>query len=166
MAQGSQYNLAPVEVITATIDIEEVRSQRSSSSRNVQGANQRDFERIQCDIKISRSASDVYLSDSLKISTEITLRTLDTMEEMYMAEAVYLWQYLTRTNSGGYFLALSGGLDSCTVALFVFGMARLVLEYVQAGEQTVIDDLRRITGETAFTPSSPQAIMSKIFHTW
>lgn len=35
-----------------------------------------------------------------------------------MAEAVFLWQYLTRTNSPGYFLALSGGLDSSTVRIY------------------------------------------------
>ena len=93
------------------------------------------------------------------------LQTLAPMEEIYRAEAVYLWQYLTRTHSAGYFLALSGGLDSCTVALFAFGMAKLALEYVQAGEKQVTDDLRRIVGDKTFTPKTPQDIVSKLFHT-
>ena len=42
LQQSPQYSLRPVEVITATVDIEEVRSYRVNSSRNVQGAAQPD----------------------------------------------------------------------------------------------------------------------------
>ncbi|KAI1880261.1 hypothetical protein JX265_001882 [Neoarthrinium moseri] len=164
MAQSSQFTLKPVDVITATIDIEEVRSFRSSISRNVQAAAQPEFPRIECDIRLSRPADDFYFSD-LKPSRQIELKILDPMEEMYMAEAVYLWQYLTRANAGGYFLALSGGLDSCSVATFVFGMARLVLESINAGEKTTLDDLRRVTGEPEFTPKTPQEILGRLLHT-
>jgi NAD+ synthase (glutamine-hydrolysing) len=87
------------------------------------------------------------------------------MEEIAMAEAVFLWQYLTRTNSPGYFLALSGGLDSSTVALFVYSMARVVLTSIRAGETTTLDDLRRITGDKTFTPTSPEEIVSRLFVT-
>ena len=76
------------------------------------------------------------------------------MEEIYMSTAVFWRQYLVRTNSAGYFLALSGGLDSSTTALFVFGMARLVLV-----------DLRRVTGEETFFPHTPHDIVSRLFHT-
>ena len=82
-----------------------------------------------------------------------------------MAEAVFLWQYLTRANAAGFFLALSGGLDSATVALFVFGMANLVLESIDAGDETVLADLRRVTGEKNLTVKTPQDIVSRIFHT-
>jgi NAD+ synthase (glutamine-hydrolysing) len=87
------------------------------------------------------------------------------MEEIYMSTAVFLWQYLVRTNSAGYFLALSGGLDSSTTALMVFGMARLVLESIKAGEQKTLTDLRRVTGDTKFSPKTPQEIVSRLFHT-
>jgi NAD+ synthase (glutamine-hydrolysing) len=164
MAQGAQFTLKPVDVITATIDIEEVRSFRSSISRNIQAAAQPDFPRIECDIRLSRTADEIHFSD-LKPAREIDLKFLDPMEEMYMAEAVFLWQYLTRANAAGYFLALSGGLDSCTVSVFVYGMARLVLKSIEAGEQTTLDDLRRVTGDKEFLPKRPQEIVNRLLHT-
>lgn len=164
MEQSPQFTLKPVDVITATIDIEEVRSFRSSISRNVQGAAQPDFPRIECDLRLARPAEEVYRSD-LQLSREIELKILDPMEEMHLAQSVFLWQYLCRTNSPGYFLALSGGLDSCSVTVFVYGMARLVLQSISVGETTTLADLRRLTGEPEFLPKTAQEIVSKLLHT-
>lgn len=165
LEQGSQFSLKEVEVITATIDVEEVRSCRSTYSRNVQAAAQLEYERIECDLCLSRPVDEVYLSSDLKISNEIAIRVLDPMEEIYMSTAVYLWQYLVRTESAGFFLALSGGLDSSTTALFVFGMARLVLESITSGEVKILTDLRRVTGDETFFPRTPHEIVSLLLHT-
>lgn len=165
LAQGSQFSLSPVEVTTSTISIEEVRSYRSSISRNLQAAAQEDFPRVDCPLRLCRSADEVYFSDRLQISKEINLHILDPMEEIANAEAVFLWQYLVRTNSPGYFLALSGGLDSSTVALFVYSMARMALQAIKDGEKTVLDDLRRVTSEPDFTPTKPEDIVGRLFHT-
>lgn len=82
-----------------------------------------------------------------------------------MAEAVFLWQYLTRASAAGFFLALSGGLDSATVSLFVFGMAKVVLQSINEGDDNALADLRRITGEKDFVPETPQEIVSRLLHT-
>lgn len=87
------------------------------------------------------------------------------MEEIYRAEAAYLWQYLTRANAAGYFLALSGGLDSATVALFIFGMAKVVLQNINSGDSNTLADLRRITGEPNLTVKTPQDIVKRLLHT-
>lgn len=165
LAQGSQFSLAPVEVTIATVDIEKVRTYRSSISRNVQAAQQPDFPRVECDLVLSRPIEEIWLSNQPEISPPIELRILDPMEEIHAATAVYLWQYLTRTNLAGFFLALSGGLDSSTVALFVYGMARLVLLSIGRGEETTLRDLRRVTGDENFTPTTPQDIVSRLLHT-
>ncbi|KAL0934142.1 glutamine-dependent NAD(+) synthetase [Colletotrichum truncatum] len=165
LAQSSQFSLKPVEVITATISVEEVRSFRSSISRNVQAAAQPEFPRVDCDLRLTRPADEVYLSDRLRIATEIQLKILDPMEEIAMAQAVFLWQYLCRTNSPGYFLALSGGLDSSTVALFVHSMSNLILVSIESGEMSTLEDLRRVTGEKTFMPESAQEITSRLLHT-
>lgn len=163
VAQGSQFSLRPVEVVTAIIELEKVRSYRSSISRNQQGAKQREFPRVECDLRLGLSSSLV--PSKYRASKAMELKILDPMEEIANAQAVFLWQYLSRTNSPGYFLALSGGLDSSTVALFVYSMARMVLKAIQDGEQTVLDDLRRVTGEKSFTPTKPEDIVSRVFHT-
>ncbi|KAF4591371.1 Glutamine-dependent NAD(+) synthetase [Ophiocordyceps camponoti-floridani] len=165
LAQGSQFSLAPVEVTVATVDIEKVRSYRSSISRNVQAARQPDFPRVHCHLVLSRPVEDIWLSNQPEISRPVELNVMDPMEEIHMATAVYLWQYLTRTNSAGFFLALSGGLDSSTVALFVYGMARLVLASIKAGEETTLQHLRRVTGEKNLVPATPRDIVGRLLHT-
>ncbi|KAF4980605.1 hypothetical protein FZEAL_3418 [Fusarium zealandicum] len=165
LGQSAQFSLKPVEVITATIDLEEVRSHRSSISRNVQGAAQPDYPRVDCDLTLSRPVDEILLSDELHLARETPLQIPDPMEEIYMAEAVFLWQYLTRASAAGFFLALSGGLDSATVALFVFGMAKAVLQSINSGDENTLADLRRITGENEFVPKTPQEIVSRLLHT-
>ncbi|RMD41983.1 hypothetical protein DV735_g3192, partial [Chaetothyriales sp. CBS 134920] len=165
LGQSTQYSLKPVEVITATIDLEEVRSYRSSISRNVQGAAQPEYPRIECDLALTYPPDEILLSDRLTLSREVPLKILDPMEEIYRAEAAYLWQYLTRANAGGYFLALSGGLDSATVALFVFGMAKVVLHSINSGNEKTLADLRRVTGEPNLVVKEPQDIVKRLFHT-
>ncbi|TWU72542.1 hypothetical protein ED733_004147 [Metarhizium rileyi] len=163
--QSPQFSLKEVEVLTATIDLETIRSHRSSISRNVQGAAQPEYPRVECDLYLSRPADEVFVSQTLHLSREMQLKIPDPMEEIFMAEAVFLWQYLTRSSAGGYFIALSGGLDSACVSLFVYGMAKAVLQSVKAGDERVLSELRRITGEPAFVPETPQDIVSRLLHT-
>ncbi|KID87764.1 glutamine-dependent NAD(+) synthetase [Metarhizium guizhouense ARSEF 977] len=165
LGQSPQFSLKEVEVLTATIDLETIRSHRSSISRNVQGAAQPDYPRVECDLYLSRPADEVFISDTLHLSREIQLNIPDPMQEIYMAEAVYLWQYLTRSNLGGFFIALSGGLDSASVSLFVYGMAKVVLQSVKSGDERTLSELRRITGEKDLVPETPQDIVSRLLHT-
>jgi NAD+ synthase (glutamine-hydrolysing) len=88
LEQSSQFSLKPVEVITATIDIEEVRSFRSSISRNVQAAAQPEYPRVDFDIRLSRPAEYLFLSDTLNISREKELHILDPMSEIWMSTSV------------------------------------------------------------------------------
>ncbi|SPO06045.1 related to Glutamine-dependent NAD(+) synthetase [Cephalotrichum gorgonifer] len=165
LEQGAQFSLNPVEVITATIDIEEVRSFRSSISRNVQAAAQPEYPRVDFDIRLSREVDEIVLSDTMSISEPRELKILDPMSEIWMSTSVYLWQYLVRTNSPGFFLSLSGGLDSSTVLLFVYGMAKMVLASIAAGDSSTLNDLRHVTGMKDFSPKAPEEILSVLLTT-
>ncbi|KAI0183264.1 NAD+ synthase [Xylaria flabelliformis] len=165
LEQGNQFSLEPVEVITATINLEEIRSFRSSISRNVQAAAQADYPRVEFDIRLSCSAEGIYLSDSLRFSSEKDLHILDPMPEIWMSTSVYLWQYLVRTSSAGFFLSLSGGLDSSTVALFVYGMAKVVLSSIESGSKSTLADLRRVTGLKDLVPKTPEEIVNLLLTT-
>lgn len=164
LAQSSQFSLLSVEVIVATVDLGKVRSYRASHSRSVQAAAQPEFPRVDCDITLSRLSSELFFSEG-GISPEIPIKILDPMEEIHLATAVFLWQYLVRSSSPGFFLALSGGLDSSTVALFVFGMCKLVLKTVQDGDEATLRDLRKVVGIKDYTPKSSEEIVGKILHT-
>lgn len=49
LAQGSQFSLSDVEVVTATVDLDAVRAHRASSSRSQQAAAAERYDRIQVD---------------------------------------------------------------------------------------------------------------------
>jgi NAD+ synthase (glutamine-hydrolysing) len=46
VAQGSQFSLNDVEVVTATVDIEEVRTYRCNASRGLQASKQSPYIRL------------------------------------------------------------------------------------------------------------------------
>lgn len=58
VAQGSQFSLKDVEVITATVDIEDVRSHRTTSSRSNQAAGAERYPRIEVDFALSGGKGD------------------------------------------------------------------------------------------------------------
>jgi hypothetical protein len=43
-----------------------------------------------------------------------------------LGPACWLWDYLRRSRTQGYFIPLSGGIDSCATAVIVYSMCRLV----------------------------------------
>ncbi|THH00580.1 hypothetical protein EW026_g1977 [Hermanssonia centrifuga] len=68
----------------------------------------------------------------------------------------------------GYFIPLSGGIDSCATSVIVYSMCRLVTEAVQKGDKQVIADVRRIAGEledSTWLPTDPRELSNRIFHT-
>lgn len=52
LAQGSQFSLSDVEVVSATIDLEAVRAHRTSSSRRMQSAQSEAYERVYVDTRL------------------------------------------------------------------------------------------------------------------
>jgi NAD+ synthase (glutamine-hydrolysing) len=52
LAQGSQFSLSDVEVVTATIDLMAVRAARTVSSRRMQAAQSEAYERVWIDTRL------------------------------------------------------------------------------------------------------------------
>ena len=61
IAQGSQFSLSDVEVVTATIDIEDVRSHRAKASRSMQAAGAERYKRIEVPFALSDPNSQAIL---------------------------------------------------------------------------------------------------------
>lgn len=58
IAQGSQFSLNEVEVVSATIDLQRIRAHRTWSSRSLQAAaNQVAFQRIRADTRLGKELS-------------------------------------------------------------------------------------------------------------
>ncbi|TPX32426.1 NAD+ synthase (glutamine-hydrolysing) [Synchytrium microbalum] len=162
VAQGSQFSLSDVEVISATVDIEDVRSMRGSIvSRGMQASRAEPFPRVRAPITLSVSAfhTDIRPNDPMEV------RYSTPEEEIALGPACWLWDYLRRSKSGGFFLPLSGGIDSCATALIVYSMCRMVCEAVQNGDKQVLADARRMAGTETYTPTDPTEFCKRIFHT-
>ncbi|KAL4913140.1 hypothetical protein BDW62DRAFT_170328 [Aspergillus aurantiobrunneus] len=166
VAQGSQFSLSDVEVVTATVDIEEVRTYRCTSSRNMQASRQPPFVRLDLDIRLSRSDED---SDpGLAPSDALEPRYHAPEEEIALGPACWLWDYLRRSGTAGFFLPLSGGIDSCATAVIVHSMCREVIKAVSQGNEQVIKDVRRLCAEpedSTWIPTTSQEVCNRIFHT-
>jgi NAD+ synthase (glutamine-hydrolysing) len=81
--------------------------------------------------------------------------------------ACWLWDYLRRSGAQGFFLPLSGGADSSSVAAIVGAMCQLVKQVAQDDPTgQVADDCRRICRQEApWVPSTAQEIANFVLHT-
>ncbi|KAL4252138.1 Glutamine-dependent NAD(+) synthetase [Abortiporus biennis] len=168
VAQGSQFSLNDVEVVTATIDLEDVRAHRAVSSRSMQAASAERYQRIEVDFALSADSTDSVVDFQELIMTRPDVRYHRPEEEIALGPACWLWDYLRRSRTQGYFLPLSGGIDSCATAVIVHSMCRLVAESARKGDQAVIADARRIAGEpeeSKYVPEDPREFANRIFHT-
>ncbi|KAK6465130.1 glutamine-dependent NAD(+) synthetase [Scheffersomyces coipomensis] len=162
VAQASQFSLKDVEVISATIDLDDVRSYRNQKSASMQSVNRRDtYKAIHCDVELSPS-SNVFNPHIVPTATR-AIRYHLPEEEIALGPACWLWDYLRRSKTGGYFLPLSGGIDSCATAVIVHSMCRLVVNSIN--DKQVLADIRALTHDPEFTPTKPQEIAERLFYT-
>ena len=147
------------EVIIATVDLQDVRGQRASfNSRSAQAADTPRYHRVIINISLSHEGGHG-VDIALKPSAPIAPRYHKPQEEIALGPACWLWDYLRRSRAVGFFLPLSGGLDSCSVAVIVFSMCKLVAKRAEEGDEQVISDARRIVGEPAssnYRPTDPK----------
>ncbi|THU97748.1 glutamine-dependent NAD(+) synthetase with GAT domain-containing protein [Dendrothele bispora CBS 962.96] len=171
VAQGSQFSLNDVEVVSATIDIEDVRAHRAKSSRSMQASQAEKYHRVEVPFSLSPGKFEEVREEDMVgfLATQtLEVRYHKPEEEIALGPACWLWDYLRRSRTQGYFIPLSGGIDSCATAVIVFSMCRLVAEAARRADKQVISDARRIAGEpedSGYIPSDPREFASRIFHT-
>ncbi|WVQ94011.1 NAD+ synthetase [Kwoniella sp. CBS 9459] len=166
LARGPQFTLSDVDVVTATVDLGAVRAHRTVSSRRMQSAQAESYERVYVDTRLDGGQGIRIGDEETKGSSEVSYHTPE--EEIALGPACWLWDYLRRSRMQGFFLPLSGGIDSCATATIIHSMCRLVVSAASDGDEQVIADARRITGEledSKYVPTDPKEFASRIFHT-
>jgi NAD+ synthase (glutamine-hydrolysing) len=141
LATGDHLTFGEVEVVTAKVNLDDVRSYRSAIvSRGIQ-ADRRDVTapRIMVEdyvpgFRLTDSSSRSY--DETK-SIEVPL--INQYEEMGLGISRYMWDYLVRSTAGGFFLPLSGGVDSGSTSLFVYFMCNKLVEIVKGNDPSSAD---------------------------
>jgi NAD+ synthase (glutamine-hydrolysing) len=171
LAQAAQFAVNDVQVITATVDLDDVRSYRASiPSFGIQAVHthgQNDLANNTCIdcptllLQVRHDSSFIQVTppkEGLHISSP--------QEECCLGPACWLWDYLRRSGAAGYLLPLSGGADSSSVCAIVSAMCHLVVEAAPHDEQ-VAADVRRVCcrQEEDWLPQTSQELASHVFHT-
>jgi NAD+ synthase (glutamine-hydrolysing) len=159
VAQGAQFAPQEVEVVTAAVDLEEVRAYRAAlGSRQAQAGAAPPLPRIPVDFELTHAPNRVP-------TPPLAVRYHTPEEEIAFGPACWLWDYLRRSGMAGFFLPLSGGADSAAVAAQVGVMCQIIAEKARAGDAAVIADARRVVGDKTYVPTDPQELAGRILFT-
>ncbi|XP_054380109.1 glutamine-dependent NAD(+) synthetase isoform X5 [Pongo abelii] len=160
-AQGSQFSLDDVEVLTATLDLEDVRSYRAEiSSRNLAASRASPYPRVKVDFALS--CHEDLLAP---VSEPIEWKYHSPEEEISLGPACWLWDFLRRSEQAGFLLPLSGGVDSAATACLIYSMCCQVCEAVRSGNEEVLADVRTIVNQISYTPQDPRDLCGRILTT-
>ncbi|KAI0418153.1 glutamine-dependent NAD(+) synthetase [Xylaria grammica] len=161
VGQSSQFSLNEVEVIVATVDLEEVRAARCAPSRGQQAVQSLEYQRIEVDFCLSNDDDNLLSSPTPSRPPRYHLPE----EEIALGPACWLWDFLRRSRAAGFQLPLSGGIDSCATATIVYSMCRLAVSAAKEGNQQVIADMKRIAAYSTELPETAEALCNQILHT-
>lgn len=160
VSQGTQFSLEDVEVLTATLDLEDVRSYRGERCHPHVESEPRPCHRVKVDFSLS-DGEDVFLPTH----QPITWQFHTPEEEISLGPACWLWDYLRRSGQAGFLLPLSGGVDSSSTACIVFSMCTLLCQAVRDGNRQVLGDVQRVAGDVAYCPQDPRELCGRLFTT-
>ncbi|QDZ17495.1 glutamine-dependent NAD(+) synthetase [Chloropicon primus] len=164
LAKGSQFeDLGEVEVVTATVDIDEVMTYRQCvQSRNTQADEACCGKTILSDFALA----DRDDSGLVQPTPPLGGRELGPMEEIARGPALWLWDYLRRSSGNGFLIPLSGGADSAAVLAICGSMCQMVVDNINRGQEEVLLDARRIARKAGdWTPKTPRELASCLLHT-
>lgn len=157
LAQASQFSLVDVEVVTAIVDLKDIKTFRNSSaSLQEQSSLVPMFPIIDLShfsLALGGSGGFLAIADILQhpATEPIEPRIHEPQEECCRGPACWMWDYLRRSNASGFLLPLSGGADSSSVATIVKTMCDMVAEADASGNAEVQADvdalMKRTLGE-------------------
>ncbi|XP_014485628.1 PREDICTED: probable glutamine-dependent NAD(+) synthetase isoform X2 [Dinoponera quadriceps] len=175
--RGRQFALEEVEVVVATFDLEDIRNYRNSiRSRSHAAAASASYPRVKVEFALTPANlfsappdrpldGPVDLYDDDDDNNRPRLEYHSPEEEIAMAPACWLWDYLRRAYQGGFFLPLSGGVDSSASACIVYSMCQMIVDAINRGDTQVLADVRKIVGDSEYTPVDAKQLCNHILVT-
>lgn len=163
LAMTPQFSVNEVDVVSAVLDLSEVDSYRTPvPSRSIQAE-----ETIRNTFPIiDIPGFTLLVRDVRTLTPKMDFHDKAVEKQLSYAPACYLWDYLRRSGSIGYFLALSGGLDSTSVLIIGRIMSELVMKGLKKAVgynyELLLSDIKRIAGEI---PKDAKDLAGKIMHT-
>lgn len=90
----------------------------------------------------------------------------DSNQQQYAEVASsYLWDYLRKSNAGGFFLPVDGGLNSSATTLVIYYLCLKIYREVNLRNADVLKSLRKIIREPEYMPTSAEEICGKLLKT-
>ena len=132
LATGDHLSFNEVEVVTASINLDDIRAYRSAIvSRGIQ-ADRRSVNapRVMVEDYVPGFRLTCCNTKSYDETRSMVIPPIGEEEEMGLGLSRYMWDYLCRSTAGGFFLPLSGGVDSGSTSLFVYYMCNKIVEIV------------------------------------
>ncbi|KAG6781205.1 hypothetical protein POTOM_014096 [Populus tomentosa] len=162
VAQGSQFSLRDIEVVTAQVDLDAVASLRGSiSSFQEQASCKNTVSSVLVPYKLCQP-----FNMQMSLSSPLQINYHSPEEEIAFGPGCWLWDYLRRSGASGFLLPLSGGADSSSVAAIVGCMCQLVVKEIEKGDEQVKADAIRIGNYTdGQFPTDSKEFAKRIFYT-
>jgi len=159
VAQGEQFAVSEVEVVTANVDLDTVvgfRGAFQSMSGQAAAHDKQPIITVPFCLCTATGAPDA--------PREVRYHTPE--EEISLGPACWLWDYLRRSGASGYLLPLSGGADSSSTAAIVGSMCQLATAAAAAGDEQAGKDIRRVAQlEDSTTLPNAQGLANRVFTT-
>lgn len=170
---GRVKGLSPINTIDDIIvtpvicNLTSIRTFRLSNKSFLKSTNGvSKIPRITVDLNITTFAENFNVNDPAEMLRIKSLEAEYTFPHARWEPSLFLWDYLRKSKAGGFFLPLSGGMDSCSVAVVVYNMCDKVFEEITKREnKKVLSDLRKVVKEPEYVPESPKEICGKILFT-
>ncbi|ROL41207.1 Glutamine-dependent NAD(+) synthetase [Anabarilius grahami] len=136
VARGAQFSLEDVEVVTATLDLEDVRSYRGERCHPHMEYEHKPYQRMKTDFSLS----------------DCDDRCLPTHQPVE-------WIFHTPEEE------ISGGVDSSSTACIVYSMCVQICHAVKEGNSQVLDDVQRVVNDSSYRPKDPRELCGRLFTT-
>ncbi|CAL8069839.1 unnamed protein product [Calicophoron daubneyi] len=174
-----QFGMEEVEVRTVTVDLNALRSKRitnksfgrvwaAAAAVTDAGSSTSGYPVVEIDFLACHKADWPDSSSGGVPSQPLTNFTiLKPEEEISQGPALWLWDMLRRSKSGGCFLCLSGGLDSASVACLVLSMCRQICDAIAKGSEEILKACCELLGDSKENVKTltPRNLCSRIFVT-
>lgn len=176
IAQGSQFSVRDVEIVTAAVNLDDIVSFRGGISSLQEQASAISLVPL---VNLNFDLCDHQAAPSTCLPSQPLIpNILSPEEEIARGPACWLWDYLRRSGASGFLLPLSGGADSSAVAAIVGCMCQMVYQAGIAGaDEKVKHDIIKLYSRSSNgyknvfkkdvepMPSTPSELASKILTT-
>jgi NAD+ synthase (glutamine-hydrolysing) len=162
------FHLGEVQVTPITININSVRTFRiNNKSFQKMSHGAAVIPRVHVDLAIANNSEEYVYDNPIHREDLKRKRATYEFEHASFEPSYFLWDVLRKSKARGYFLAMSGGLDSCAVALIVYNMCYLLYNQINHKPQSkeLLGELQKILKDKEYEPESAKEMCGKLLYT-